>query len=100
MSEDEVRKALEKQLGVEFYDPDDPEVNVDVERTQPVEAPVASGQPVFEQISVASLIAQCNTAVRDESNKYRHLIWNCAFALKQLTDHIAGLERGEQGGES
>lgn len=43
------------------------------------------------QVSVSELIELCNAAVRDLED-HRQLVYNCAWALRQLSDRIAELE--------
>ena len=49
----------------------------------------------FKPTSVSDLIRQCNAACETMgvNNTNRHLIWNCAFALRQMVDRMDGLER-------
>lgn len=95
MSNDPIRDELEKRLGIEMYTPEELE-----EKLQ--EAPVktraeveAEAPPSMRKTSVSDIINQCNEAASKmgANNDHRILLFNCAFALKQLVERLYALER-------
>jgi len=95
-----IREALEVQLGVEFYSPDDPETNIDVTKSAPEPAKSDRDRVLdnVRNISVSELITRCAEASKlmSRTNPHRVLLWNCAFALRQLVERIDRLEGSKE----
>ncbi len=48
----------------------------------------------LRKLSVSDLIEQCNAAisVMSSNNPHKHLLWNCAFAMRQMVDAQAKMQ--------
>jgi len=89
----QIREEMERKLGVEFYTPNELEERM---RRNP---PTASSPAIVTRsVSISELIIQCNEAmsVMSQHNPHKMLIFNCAVALRQLTDRLYELEHPKQ----